>query len=101
MSKKSEAMQPIDGQEHQPEVEGDAGQGSEVYPLPPVRLLRRPVEQGWHEGHEEDEGVDAEDDDEDIAVLLDIITESTWASLGDGGSNDGHFDAVGCLLSSS
>ena len=49
-------------------------------PLLAVWLLGLPVEEGRDQSHEEDEAVDAEDDHQHLAEVLDQLTEPPGAS---------------------
>ena len=80
MGQESEAVEAVDGQDDEPEVECEAGKGSEEDPSPTVRLLGLPGEEGWDEGDEEDEGVDEEEDDEHLAELDEIVTPAARAA---------------------
>jgi len=46
------------------------------YPLFSVWLLRLPVEERRNEGDEEDEAVDAEDDHQHLAEVLDLLGDN-------------------------
>ena len=76
----AKAVEAVDCKDDQPEVEGEAGKGSEEDPSPGVRLLCLPGEEGWDEGDKEDEGVDEEEDDEDLAELDEVVTPSPRAT---------------------
>ena len=76
----AKAVEAVDCKDDQPKVEGEAGKGSEEDPSPGVRLLCLPGEEGWDEGDKEDEGVDEEEDDEDLAELDEVVTPSPRAT---------------------
>ena len=80
MRQEAEAVEAVDGQDDQPEVEGEAGKGSEEDPSPGVRLLSLPGEERWDEGDEEDEGVDEKENDENLAELDEVVAPAARAT---------------------
>ena len=76
----AKAVEAVDGQDDQPEVEGETGKGGKEDSSPGVGLLCLPREEGWDEGDKEDEGVDEEEDDKDLAELDEIVTPAPRAT---------------------
>ncbi len=83
MGEEPEAVEAVDGQEGQPEVEREAGERCEVNALLAVRLLVGPAKEGWQEGDEKYEPFYAEYDHDGLGILLDVVAEAPWALVHD------------------
>ena len=82
MCEEAKTVEWIDSHEGQPKVESEACQGCEIDPFAPICFLVGPTEEGREEGHEEDEAIQAENDDQHLWIVSDEVTEASGARLG-------------------
>lgn len=79
VSQEPEAVDRVEGEKDEPEVEGDAGEDCEGDPLLSVGLLVAPAEERGEEGDKEDEGFEHQHDQEHFTVFLEVGTEPAGA----------------------